>query len=257
MEENNKRQQQGQQLEVTNYLSKGNQFVLYLYKRISKVSQAIYIITDIIKDAEPLKWALRNSATDMVSLRQFLDEHNVFNNLERILLELEGLLDFARNTRVLSTMNSEVIQDQIKKIINEMKEGALSRYGNELAYPFFEVAKPEPLSPSNMLAPYHNKGADKSHKGHSVLYDFYHKQGARKDRSIQTINSTSGTKNDRRHDMLTIIKSKGAVTIKDITDQIKDCSEKTVQRELTMMVLEGVIKKTGERRWSRYSMSTV
>jgi hypothetical protein len=35
---------------------------------------------------------------------------------------------------------------------------------------------------------------------------------------------------------------------------IKDCSEKTIQRELIVLVSEKVVKKEGERRWSVYSI---
>lgn len=42
------------------------------------------------------------------------------------------------------------------------------------------------------------------------------------------------------------------VSIKDITVVIRNCSEKTIQRELAGLVREGRIKKVGERRWSFY-----
>jgi len=45
------------------------------------------------------------------------------------------------------------------------------------------------------------------------------------------------------------------LTIKDFTKNIKDCSEKTIQRELLAMVAKGVLKKEGERRWSKYFLS--
>ncbi len=54
----------------------------------------------------------------------------------------------------------------------------------------------------------------------------------------------------------------GMATIKDIKDKIKttpeqasflvSCSEKTLQRELVSMVKDGVLNKTGKKRWSRY-----
>jgi hypothetical protein len=239
MQENNK----GQQLEVTNYLSKGNKFVFYIYRRISKVSEAIYIVTDIIKDAEPLKWALRKSAAEAASLRHFLDEHSVFNNLEKSLLELESMLAFASVTKVLSSMNAAILQDQIKLIMAEIKESSQgSGFATNFGQGFFDIPKPVP--------------ALESHKGHNVLYDFYAPTASKsnpisRQKVVQVGNEDKG---QRRERILKIIRNKGAVTIKDITDQIKDCSEKTIQRELTFMVISGLLKKTGERRWSRYSV---
>jgi DNA-binding HxlR family transcriptional regulator len=57
----------------------------------------------------------------------------------------------------------------------------------------------------------------------------------------------------RRSNILKIIKDKNEVTIKDISTIIKDCSEKTLQRELSGLVLENVLKKEGNKRWSKYS----
>ena len=49
------------------------------------------------------------------------------------------------------------------------------------------------------------------------------------------------------------------MAIKDIVDKIKagefgvyPCGEKTLQRELVSMAKDGVLNKTGEKRWSRY-----
>ena len=42
--------------------------------------------------------------------------------------------------------------------------------------------------------------------------------------------------------------------IKDIVMSITGCSEKTIQRELSALVAQGVLKKIGEKRWSRYEL---
>jgi predicted HTH transcriptional regulator len=46
------------------------------------------------------------------------------------------------------------------------------------------------------------------------------------------------------------------ITIKDISNQFADCSEKTIQRELNLLILKGQIKKSGAKRWSRYKIAT-
>lgn len=62
-------------------------------------------------------------------------------------------------------------------------------------------------------------------------------------------------KNDRQSLILSTIRSRGESSIKDLTDVIKGCSEKTIQRELIALVGSGDLLKTGERRWSRYTIA--
>jgi hypothetical protein len=59
---------------------------------------------------------------------------------------------------------------------------------------------------------------------------------------------------DRRTRIKTILEAKHEATIKDISEIITDCSEKTIQRELNAMIEENIVKRQGERRWSKYSL---
>ncbi|MBC8465255.1 MAG: winged helix-turn-helix transcriptional regulator [Parcubacteria group bacterium] len=61
-------------------------------------------------------------------------------------------------------------------------------------------------------------------------------------------------KDKRRKQIMSVIKKRGRVGIKDITSAITDTSEKTLQRALATLVKEGVVKKEGEKRWSVYSV---
>lgn len=57
---------------------------------------------------------------------------------------------------------------------------------------------------------------------------------------------------DRRATILNFVLQNKAVSIKEICAIVPDCSEKTVQRELTALIALGRIKREGERRWSVY-----
>ena len=77
---------------------------------------------------------------------------------------------------------------------------------------------------------------------------------------------TNDVKSNRRTHILDIIKG-GAIDghnmseiltkIKEVNDtELKTISEKTVQRELNTMIEQGLIVKKGEKRWSRYILSS-
>lgn len=62
------------------------------------------------------------------------------------------------------------------------------------------------------------------------------------------------SKGGRRETVLGLFGKNGsALTVKDVAKTLAGVSEKTAQRELAALVDEGVLKRTGERRWSVYS----
>jgi hypothetical protein len=52
--------------------------------------------------------------------------------------------------------------------------------------------------------------------------------------------------------ILDLVRSKKSLSIKDIAAVVTDCSEKTIQRELALLIEQGLVRKVGERRWSVY-----
>ena len=66
-------------------------------------------------------------------------------------------------------------------------------------------------------------------------------------------------KNIRQESIIEFIKDNGPSTIKDIVNGMKLAAnisrgEKTIQRELVSLMKDGVLKKEGEKRWSKYSL---
>ena len=61
------------------------------------------------------------------------------------------------------------------------------------------------------------------------------------------------TKADRRAAILQSLRPGAWLSIKEVAKSLPEFSGKTVQRELTDLTTAGLVKKTGERRWSRYS----
>ncbi len=52
--------------------------------------------------------------------------------------------------------------------------------------------------------------------------------------------------------ILAFVRKQPASSIKDISRVVKGCSEKTIQRELALLIEQGLVEKRGERRWSVY-----
>jgi hypothetical protein len=62
-------------------------------------------------------------------------------------------------------------------------------------------------------------------------------------------------KKERRDAIMRTIRSKGQVTIKDISENINGCSEKTIQRDLQELIQHGVLVREGEKRWAVYKLA--
>jgi len=60
---------------------------------------------------------------------------------------------------------------------------------------------------------------------------------------------------DRLARIKTVLEAKPEATIKDLSDIITDVSSKTLQRDLNSLIEKGEVKRQGERRWSKYSLS--
>jgi DeoR/GlpR family transcriptional regulator of sugar metabolism len=58
----------------------------------------------------------------------------------------------------------------------------------------------------------------------------------------------------RRQIIIDLLTQKGRLGIRDIALQIVGVSEKTVQRELAQLVIEGKVTKEGKKRWSTYGL---
>lgn len=71
-----------------------------------------------------------------------------------------------------------------------------------------------------------------------------------------TSNKISSVQIEARHTrILKLIKGKRDISIKDIIEHFPEISEKTIQRDLVAFTESGVLKKSGDRRWSRYSIA--
>jgi hypothetical protein len=61
-----------------------------------------------------------------------------------------------------------------------------------------------------------------------------------------------GQKMDRINKIISFIKDKKDVSVKDISSVVEGVADKTIQRDLQYLIDKGHIKKTGKRRWARY-----
>lgn len=218
------------------------------------VSKAIYMVTDLFEDGEPLKLALRNAAVDMLKDKSITHTSNLksllilskeigfvsqinTDILVRAINSIEEGVQAVTQTVDISTVLKVVPETSIGAVIPDASLEDTVRDANESSGDIGESGKynkivdsqPEVAVETNSI-----KKAEKAPHTPSV--------------------STTLDIGTRRKKILEVVRSKGQATIHEFIQSIQGCSSKTIQRELTSLVLSGTLKKTGERRWSKYSL---
>ena len=209
-----------------------------LINKSEKLASAIYLITGFFNDQERLKWKLRSLASEFISLAVSLKD-DLFKEKEATVLETRSLilkitrlLSVAKNVGLISVENHDLMQ------------GEFLKYVDMLNYPvnisdFLNTESPRPKI--------------KELSGNLMIKDKSEYKLA--DKFLKEFGAISVKKNTRQSVIIGILKRKKEVMIKDVSPLISGCSEKTIQRELSAMVRSGIIKRVGEKRWSRYSLA--
>jgi hypothetical protein len=227
-------------------LFRDNPNSLFALKKTEKIASALYLLSNLLSDSEPLKWQFRSIGLELVS-----DSINP-KQAEKVsanLVRLISLLEVGRVAGLVSQMNFEIFKTELESVLQVVGSGAsdLHSKGLLLSDHFFATDTVRPIANrSENFIP--NTGVR-----FSPVSD---KMSVKKD--------TPKPKPNRQEIILSLLKtngqnsgdiaSGGGLGIKDFVVAISGCSEKTIQRELADMVSKGQIKKAGEKRWSRYSL---
>jgi hypothetical protein len=243
------------------------------------------MVTNFFSDREPMKWKLRDAGLLLLSDAASLRDKNISGKSETLVKliytfeSIIALLEIARLADFISDMNYTVLNREflaLKKDVERRAEvrGSVAAFG--IPEKFF--AQSNAASDTIGLSP--QTGADialntqarfagaaqspKQAMSEAALHRS--KQPNLKDvftnpdKPDEFRRPAPGTRvevkrNKRRDSIMNLLQDKPELSIKDITTVITDCSEKTIQRELVAMVNEGILKKEGERRWSKYSLN--
>ena len=196
----------------------------WLIYKVERLVSALYMVTDLINTNDPLKWRMRKSGvvllTEVGKLSELspAERKKVINSAREVILEIVSLLEVAVSSGLISRMNHALLK---KEFINIPL--LLERIGKEDA----------PKSIGQI-------------QGHSIGHE-----KVIKDKGFLV-------KKEARKSQITKVFAGGKVfSLSDISDMFRDFGSKMIQRDLLDLVKSGVLKKTGNKRWSRYSLVTI
>lgn len=233
-------------------------------KKSEKLATAIYLITSFFDDKEPMKWKLRELVSELVSLGLFLkdnfhkEKESASLKTRNLILEINSFLSTARDVGLITDANFNVIFQETSKYLDLLilPPGISIEGGNMgLSTSFFgqdtKIGSIEDrVKIDNSIREYENVALGQHISGLPKP-----RGDEDKGHNLKKFGTVSVKKNSRQSTIIAVLKRKKEVMIKDITPLIDGCSEKTIQRELLAMVSLGILKKTGEKRWSKYSLA--
>ncbi|MBI3019909.1 MAG: DeoR family transcriptional regulator [Parcubacteria group bacterium] len=235
-----------------------------IFKKSEKLATAIHMLTDFFDDKESLKWRLREESVLFLSfVNSFVHNPGIRISPSGIESRLQGvlsLLELGRNTRLISPMNFSILKEEYRIVAGALYRGLESKDGSS-DFEFPERFFSGETESSTMS--HGGKTRDNVLLKDKNIFDNENEKDMVGDISNSTKTSDlygdySNTykKGFRRESILKILRMKGDITIKDISYLVKGVSEKTIQRELISLINEGIVRKEGKRRWSRYLLKS-
>ncbi len=264
------------QASLSNNIS-GNQYSLP--SAIERLTEALFMVTGLFEE-NYIKDKIQQNAVEILSLSHELVtlplslRHDVVFEMGYLMRETESFIRVSKSNGFISEMNGEILLSEFKKIREKIshRNFVFSTDKNRLSESFFlpkeestDFSEKDISLGSSRFFNYKDNIESNNQIKDSVKDNIKTNQNVlygnkgiksvigikRQDVSVNKNNS----KNDRRDLILKIINKNKNSTIKDISSMISGCSEKTIQRELSALVGENVLKKTGEKRWTRYFLA--
>jgi len=246
----------------------------FILKKAEKIVTALYLVTNLFPQNDPLKNSIRRRAICLLSdvnyIRQNFNSTNIRPtlNFNSSISNILSILCIAKNVGLISEMNHTILEKEIKNLagidINDSEKTIRSeaifhdkffetKYNNLITNQEINIShlnsKTEVANPGRFKKEmsYRNNNSAMSFRKEKILATDTNKNILKKiGQKVQE------TKNKRRASIKDLMRDNKFITIKDVMKLMKDCSEKTIQRELNSMVSENLIRREGTRRWSKY-----
>lgn len=232
----------------------------YAVGRAKKITEALYRVTDLFPDKEPLKWNLRREAVEILEIILSFEHQppkgagEGLQNVENRLKKLLAFLDLAQAGSFISSLNFEVLKSEYRNLHNFLLSPS-GKPSDGLLPVFYELQTKN--APKERPAPKENEGE------REVWPETRLPEARPSDGGAVHIGQHNGQsyqhlpEKDRRSIIVSFLREQPGkwVNIGELAALFKhNLSEKTLQRDLAGMIQEGIVDKQGDKRWRRYAV---
>lgn len=222
---------------------------VFIYKKSERLAKALHLVTPAFAESVSLRNRIDAIAIGLVDAA-VLPPSSARTALSRELLSLSSVLSIARTGGLLSAMNADLIAREAQILLQEVATYEEPRLFLDDAPTLSGIAKHAPKQEASFAEPRAVSTARKPLTPRAAPTV----PGNKSQVSIKDVHEPKDHIKDRREAVLSVIRAKKQVGIKDISTLIRGVSEKTIQRELAALVSDGIVEKHGERRWSVYTL---
>ncbi|MBI2507130.1 MAG: DeoR family transcriptional regulator [Candidatus Niyogibacteria bacterium] len=227
-----------------------------IYERSQKLTEALYRVTDLFSDSEPLKWFLRREGLEIF---ESLLKIRTLPHGDRVrgLSQISGKMRLAVKVFELAASGSFISEANFRVLKREYSD--LADYLAERQYEIL----PEPSAEGFIGQSAIRQLSDKDN-GHNAIKSSEAEPEEISNGSKQVLSGGNGNNNsnsngngERRQEIISLIKEKDWTSVGEIAEVFKGrISEKTLQRDLVSMAGEGLLLKEGEKRWRKYKLAS-
>ncbi len=224
------------------------------YRRAERIAAGLHLLTNHLSQEEPSRGRVRSIATGLLDDALAMRDEMRSTNSQAVAGFLSKVRYLISLVRIMA-VSGHVSQANASVVIE-----ALDELGG------FVVASQRSILSENVSLTREDltdvRATSFRIPHASPVKDASNTKDTGDSRKISDANETSvaqgetiGTMSGRVQSILEILKVGGSLGIKDISANLPEYSEKMIQRELLDLVSRGAVRKTGLKRWSRYSLA--
>jgi DNA-binding transcriptional ArsR family regulator len=269
----------------------GKERLAYIIDRVSKLTRAVYRVTDILQDRDPVKWELRDRAVSALSSitaasgKSYFEKHTVFDSVDFFIDQALALLGVLSGNNTISSINFEILEDEylsvkdalrkerqletVESIIGKKQPGFLSGLTENSGLSLGSVLDNGQANGQQNNGQ-NNGQMDMNNVHNNQISDMISVPPEVFNPSSQTLNERPSVLNkprpvirisrpknnpsaeERKNKVLEIVKERERVSVSEISQLFSGYSEKTIQRDLVELTERGLLVKEGDKRWRVY-----
>ncbi|MCR4281025.1 MAG: hypothetical protein NUV88_01690 [Candidatus Kaiserbacteria bacterium] len=227
------------------------------YRRAERLVAGLHLLTSHVSPEEPVRQIVRKKSVQLLSnILDLRDEMRGASSVktrtvQASIRELISLVRVLTISGFISFQNADVVIESLDELGNFLHASRRSSLSEDIVLSREDLLGVQPvIQKKKAMTVTRTIGilSDKELEAGTIsdIKDNTN-DGASKDNRTDTVTA-------RGQNILEVLGSGGEMGIKDVCAHFPEYSEKMVQRELASLVSAKKVKKTGLKRWSRYSL---